>query len=146
MRHDFSEIELAFDSVSSQMPSMCTAYISRDDGKFYYLDDATGVYDDLPDDFETSEQYIEIPHKNDLNLGRDLVFEFINKTAPSFSDEVRTIFSRKGAYQRYKALLVRNGLLDDWFSYEQSETEAALKGWCKENSIELDSATLGSAG
>ena len=58
MRYDFVKIELAFDSVSSQMQSMCKAYLSRADGKIYYLDDATGIYDELPDDFETSEQYI----------------------------------------------------------------------------------------
>ena len=116
---------------------MCTAYLSLADGKIYYLDDATGIYDDLPDDFETSEQYIEIPHKNDLNLGRDLVYEFINRNAPNCFDEVRQIFSRKGAYQRFKSLLVRHNLLDQWHAYEQTETEEALKQWCKENSIEL---------
>ena len=137
MRYDFVEIELAFDSVSSQMQSMCKAYLSRADGKIYYLDDATGIYDELPDDFETSEQYIEIPHKNDLNLGRELVYEFINKNAPSCFDEVRQIFSRKGAYQRFKSLLVRHKLLDQWHAYEQTETEEALKQWCLENSIEL---------
>ena len=146
MQYDFAEIELAFDSVSSQMQSMCTAFICRTDGKVYYLDDATGIYDDLPDDFESSEEYIEIPHKNDLGLGRELVYEFINKNAPKFSDEVREIFSRKGAYQRYKSLLVRNGLLDDWFSYEQTETEEALKQWCMENSIELISGDPENAG
>lgn len=140
MQHNFSDIELAFDSVSSRMQSLCTAYISRVNGRIYYLDDATGVYDELPDDFETSDHYVEIPHKNDLNLGRKLVYEFIRSNAPDFSDEVRRIFSRKGAYQHYKSLLIRNGMLDDWFAYEQTETAAALKMWCKENAIELDSA------
>ena len=146
MQHDFAEIELAFDSVSSQMQSMCTAYLSLADGKIYYLDDATGIFDDLPDDFETSDQYIEIPHKNDLNLGRDLVYEFINKNAPNLSDNVRQIFSRKGAYQRFKTLLVRHELLDQWHNYEQTETEFALKRWCNENSIELNIGNPNGAG
>ena len=137
MQHDFAEIELAFDSVSSQMQSMCTAYLSLADGKIYYLDDATGIYDGLPEDFETSEQYIEIPHKNELNLGRDLAYEFINRNAPNCFDEVRQIFSRKGAYQRFKSLLIRHKLLDQWHAHEQTETEEALKQCCKENSIGL---------
>ena len=137
MQHDFAEIEFAFDSVSSQMQSMCTAYLCRKSGKIFYHDDATGIYDELPDDFELSDQYIEIPHKNELDLGRDLAYDFINSKAQTLSAEVREIFSRKGAYQRFKSLLTRNGLLDDWFNYEQAETEAALKQWCKDNSIEL---------
>ncbi len=137
MQHDFSEIELAFDSVSSQMQSMCTAYLCRKSGRIFYLDDATGVYDKLPDDFEISDEYIEIPHKNELDLGRDLAYDFTGAHAPQLIAEVREAFSRKGAYQRFKTLLARNGLLDDWFKYEQAETEAALKQWCKDNSIEL---------
>ena len=137
MQHDFSKIEFAFDSVSSQMQSMCTAHLCRNSGKIFYLDDATGIYDELPEDFETSDGYIEIPHKKELDLGRDLAYDFINSKAPTLSADVREVFSRKGAYQRFKSLLARNGLLDDWFKYEQTETEAALKQWCKDNSIEL---------
>ncbi len=137
MQHDFSEIELAFELVSSQMQLSCSAYLCRTDGKIYNLDDGAGIYDVLPDDFELSEDYLEIPHKNDLDLGRALVREFINERAPALSNEVYEVFSRKGAYRRYKSLLDHNGLLDDWFSYEQAETEKALKQWCKRNSIDL---------
>lgn len=140
MQHDFRDIELAFDLVSSHMQSMCTALLSREDGKIYYLDDAAGISDDLPDDFELSDTYIEIPHKNDLALGRELVFEFVKKKAPILSNEVRAIFSRKGAYQRFKSLLSNNGVLDHWFSYEQAETIQALRQWCRDNSIELIAA------
>ncbi len=137
MQHDFPKIELAFDSVSSQMPSMCTAYLCRNSGKIFYLDDATGIYDELPDDFETSDDYIEIPHKNELDLGSDLAFDFTRAHAPNLLDDVREVFSRKGAYRGFKSLLSRNGLLENWFNYEQAEIEAALKQWCKDNAIEL---------
>ncbi len=137
MQHDFEEIEMAFDMVSAQPRSMCTVYLCRTNGKTYLQDDGTGIYDDLPDDFETSDDYIEIPHKHDLDLGRELVCEFVNKNAPALSRKVDEVFSRRGAYQRYKSLLERHGLLDDWYRYEQTETEAALKEWCKFNSIDL---------
>ena len=137
MKHDFSDIELAYDSVSSQAPSMCVAYISRTHGTIFYLDDATGVSDELPEDFETSDDYLEIPHKNDLDLGVPLVKRFIGKVRPELSDDVRSIFSRKGAYSRYKSLLERNRILDDWYQFEQQQTEAELKLWCEQNGITL---------
>ena len=92
MKHDFSDIELAYDSVLSQAPSMCVAYISRTHGTIFYLDDATGVSDELPEDFETSDDYLEIPHKNDLDLGVPLVKRFIGNVRPELSDDVRSFF------------------------------------------------------
>ena len=146
MKHKFSDIEFAFDSVSFQAESSCTAFLSRDTGKFYYLDDGAGVYDELPDDFETSDAYIEIPHKNDLDLGTRLVHRFINESAPEHSNEVREIFSRKGAYSRYRDFLDRNGLCDSWHEFEQNEITKTLKQWCDENEIDLDAASSSNAG
>lgn len=137
MEHNFFDIEFAFESVSSQMQSSCTAFVSRATGVIYYLDDGTGIYDELPEDFETSEDYFEIPHKSDLDLGVSLVHGFVADRAPELAADVREIFSRKGAYARYKSLLSKNGLLDSWHAHEQSETESALKQWCEDNGINL---------
>jgi len=52
-------------------------------------------------------------------------------------DEVRHIFSRRGAYRRYKDLLVRRGALDLWYDFSNKAEEAALREWCAENGIDL---------
>jgi hypothetical protein len=53
------------------------------------------------------EKYISIPDKRELNLGKPLVLDFAREFLPVDYDEVRHIFSRRGAYRRYKDLLVR---------------------------------------
>jgi hypothetical protein len=84
------------------------------------------------------DQCIEIPHKNDLDLGGNLVFEFVEEYIPDDYERVREIFRRSGAYSRYKALLERRGLLKKWHDIENSREERALRNWCKDNEIELD--------
>lgn len=44
------------------------------------------------------DHMIEIPHKNDLELGQSLVFEFIDVNRPDARHQVRHMFTRKGAY------------------------------------------------
>jgi hypothetical protein len=36
----------------------------------------TGDEEDAPENIERSDKYIMVPHKNDLGLGRDLVFSY----------------------------------------------------------------------
>jgi hypothetical protein len=53
------------------------------------------------------------------------------------SDEVRYLFSKRGAYQKFRALLTRRNVLDLWYNFESKATEQALREWCKLNSIEV---------
>ena len=80
---------------------------------------------------------IEIPHKNELNLGQRLVFDFVSERIPEKSGDVSQIFRRKGAYGRYKNLLERFGLLDEWHKYEDDHQNKALRKWCADNDIEV---------
>jgi hypothetical protein len=65
--------------------------------------------------------------------GSSLYREFL----PNDIDEVRRIFSRKGAYARFKDLLDRRGALDHWYDFEAKVEEKALRMWCDLNSIEV---------
>jgi hypothetical protein len=46
------------------------------------------------------------------------------------------MFSKRGAYPKFKALLARRHALDRWYAFEQKATKA-LRDWCEANSIEL---------
>lgn len=134
----FSEIENAFMYVGSAMYGMNSAVVCKDTGKILYRSDMAGI-DEIEDADDLDwEQCIEIPHKNDLDLGRNLVFEFVEKCLPGDYERVRQMFRRSGAYSRYKALLERRGLLKEWYDIENNREERALRKWCKENEIELD--------
>jgi len=96
----FSDVEDAFYYVSSDQPFMNHAVLNKKTGKTFYSSELSGE-DGFPADVD-SDDYIGIPHKNDLDLGRNLVFEFALEYFPERQDEVYAYFQRKGAYSKYK--------------------------------------------
>lgn len=123
--------------VNSAMYGMNSALLCKDTGKILYRSDMSGIDEIEEEDELDLEQCVEIPHKNDLDLGRNLVFEFVEEHLPEDYERVRQIFRRKGAYSNYKDLLERRGLLKEWYETENSREERALRRWCKDNDIEL---------
>ena len=62
---------------------------------------------------------------------------FAREFLPDEYDEVRHIFSRRGAYHRYKELLVQRGALERWYDFSNKAEEAVLREWCAENGIDF---------
>ena len=98
MTVDFNELLEAFEFVS--FGSMCEieAYLCKQTGTVYFHFEDGDDPEKLPDDIEDEEKYISIPHKNDLNLGKRLVLDFVYQQIPNEIDEIQEIFSKKGAY------------------------------------------------
>ena len=102
MKIKFSDIELAFDFVSSEQPGIHTAIVSRSRGETYYHTEISDNFDEIPEDVYENDDYVEIPHKNDLDLGQRLVWRFVDREIPGLKDKVRGFFSRRGAYSDIK--------------------------------------------
>jgi Uncharacterised protein family (UPF0158) len=113
------------------------AYVSLDTGRIHLVSDIVGEIEEHPDDLETSDRYIAVPDKKELDLGRRLVLSFIREELPDEYETVARFFRRKGAYGRLKELLASRGMLQKWHDYEDRETDAALRDWCEENGIQL---------
>jgi hypothetical protein len=62
---------------------------------------------------------------------------FARQFLPSDFDEVRYVFSKRGAYKKFRALLIRRNVLDSWYDFESKATERALREWRELNSIEV---------
>ena len=137
MKFRLFDIESAYCDVNTGVPGGTCALLNKETGKIYYRSDFAGC-DEIPEEAYGSEHTVEIPHKNDLDLGSRLVFRFVRDTFPAGYDKVREIFSRRGAYARYKDWLVTNNLLEKWYDYSNAAEEAALRGWCADNGIELE--------
>jgi hypothetical protein len=136
VKHD--DLSLAFDFVSYAAPTEHNAYVSLDTGKIYWTSDSSDAFDEeIPDDLETSDRYLAIPHKNDLDLGRRLALRFVAQALPECYDPVEGFFRRQGAYARFKDLLEREGVLERWYSFEADAVESTLRQWCAENGLEL---------
>ena len=130
------DLRNAFEFVSSD--SQC-AYISLDTGRIYWQSDDLDRdnAEDLPDDLDTSDPYIAVPHKNELNLGRRLVLAFADQELPDDAETIENYFRRRGAYARFNDLLHARDALQRWYDFEERATEAALLAWCEAHDIQL---------
>ena len=133
----YSTIESAFMFVSSAPPCEHYAVVNRITGETFFTSGYTGD-SDYPDDVDGNDDYISIPHKNDLELGKPLVMEFVRNRCPAMTSRVRAIFSRTGAYQRYKQFLAENSLLEEWYAFENARTKEALLEWCAVKGLVLE--------
>jgi hypothetical protein len=127
----FSDIQDAFLFVSSAGYGMNTAILCKDTGQILYRSEM-GDLDDINCDI-----CIETPHKNDLDMGQSLIFEFVDMQLPDDYHHVQQIFRKRGAYRRFKDFLETKGLLEMWYDFESKREEQALRQWCLENEIEL---------
>ncbi|MBN1425281.1 hypothetical protein JXA88_12065 [Candidatus Fermentibacteria bacterium] len=133
----YSDIEAAFSFVSSAPQYANSAFVSRVTGEVFYRSDMADV-DEVPEDAEFDDDFVSIPHKNDLGLGRSLAFAFADGIGGELPWRVREIFRRRGAYGRFKDLLARRGVLETWYEFEARETKDRLLEWCKENSLKVE--------
>ena len=133
----FSDIEDAMMFVSSSGYGVNSALLDKSTGKIYYRSGYGDLdeFEEFPEDEYDPDIHIEIPHKNNLNLGRDLVFEFVEKFIPDAYERVDKIFKKRGAYSRYKDFLDLKGMLQKWYDFENQREQAALLQWCEENDI-----------
>ncbi|HEX3982560.1 MAG TPA: hypothetical protein VHX12_02605 [Acidisoma sp.] len=65
----YSEVQDAFEFVSVGMQYEHQAYICINTGAVYCISDATEPEDEPPEDPETSDHCVSIPHRNELGLG-----------------------------------------------------------------------------
>ena len=134
---DYDEISLAFEFVSSATPTMHHAYVALDTGAVHWVSESNPLDEEVPEDLETSDRYVAIPHKNDLDLGAKLALRFAAKELPDQYTRIDAFFQHRGAYARFKELLENERLLDKWYAFEAESTKRALVQWCADNGIDL---------
>lgn len=134
MNIKFSDVLDLFELVNFGSPFNHEGYICKETGKTYFYSEFGDNEEELPDDIN-DKKYLAIPHKNELNLGNNLAFEFTLDYLPTEYEKVRLIFRRKGAYARYKSLLESVGKIEEWYQFEAKCTEEALQLWCIEQGI-----------
>jgi Uncharacterised protein family (UPF0158) len=134
----YDDLSAAFDFVSLAAPFEHRAFVSLDTGAIHWISDTNPLdEEDLPDDLETSDRYLAIPHKNDLDLGNNLALRFAEEYLANRYADVENFFHRRGAYARFKELLAAEGCLEKWYAFEAESTERALRQWCIANEIRI---------
>lgn len=133
------DLEDALMWVSGAPMGLNAAYIHRASGKIYMESDLDDFFEDeeIPEDLGDPEFYIEVPHKNELDLGRELAFAFVSRNLPDHYQDVEQFFRGPGAYTAFKDMLEREGLLEKWYEFENTAEDRALREWCEVSGIEL---------
>ena len=133
-----SELVEAFEFVSVSELDEHQAYICKKTGRIIFLSEGMDLEEEMefPDDPDMAD-YQAVPHRRDLDLGRRVALSFVAEQLPDSLNKVRDIFSRKGAYGRFKQMLLATGRLDQWYAFEERATERALIVWCDEAGVTL---------
>jgi len=126
--------------VSNAYSMDAAAYLHRSSGRIYWQSTealVSELYDDekLPEDFETSPEYLQIPNKRTLDVGKALVFAFVDGFMPHAYAEAAAIFRKPGAYGRFRNLLENHGLLDRWRQFQDAGEKEAMRNWCRDNGV-----------
>ncbi len=136
MKIKFEDIQEAFDFVSFGQYGDHIALLDKSTGQIHWYSES-GDLDEIPEEMWEADYAVNIPHKNDLGLGNQLVFDFVQRNSTDDYKYVRSIFSGPGAYARYKDFLDSKSLLQSWYDFEKTAQERALREWCEDNGIEL---------
>lgn len=78
----YEEISSAFEFVGSAAPLEHSVYISLDTGQIYWISELAPMDEDVPGDLDTSDRYIAVPHKTELDLGKNLALQFAAQELP----------------------------------------------------------------
>ena len=105
----YDDLSAAFDFVSFAAPMEHHAYIAMDTGAIYWISELDPLEEEIPDDLETSDRYIAIPHKKDLDLGSELALRFAAEELPDSHTRVEGFFQHRGAYARFKEFQAAKG-------------------------------------
>ena len=131
----FKDLQEAFEFVSAGGGDEHEAFLCKRTGKIYCHSELVDDLDALPDDIGDGDKFLQIPDKHDLDLGKPLASDFAHEFLADDFEEVRRFFGKKGAYARFKQLLERRGVIDQWYAFEAEAEEKALRAWCELNSI-----------
>ena len=128
---DLDDLIDACEWVSASESLNAQAYANKSNGRIHWEGD--GVDEEPPDDADDEDAYVPIPHKNELDLGRDLALRFVEEHLPGSLDKAEGYFRKRGAYSNFKAMLDAAHQLENWYAYEKAAFEEGLTQWGVEN-------------
>ena len=131
----FKKIEEAYEYVSAGPLHSHRALLDTTTGEVLLWSESNEL-DEFPEVVDEA-RYLELPTRCELHLGKTLVISFVESHIPEARAEVLEMFANRGPYPRFKNFLDRHSLVDKWYEFEGTETERALREWCREKGLSL---------
>lgn len=133
----FDDLLSAYEWVSSSSPAENEAFISRITGNVHWSSSMIELDEEIPEDIEDGSIYVPVPHKYDLNLGKNIALIFAEEHLADSYEIVSNFFHQRGAYGKFKDLLERKGQLEAWYEFDAKATELALREWAAEQGLSI---------
>lgn len=133
----YDDLLFGFEWVNASPDESTRAYVSLETGAVF-REGPEGGDEVLPEDLHDASRYVSIPHKVELDLGSRLPLRFADERLPHRYSDVRAIFRSKGAYSRFKSLLIHERALDEWYAYQDAAVREALTKWAADNGLNVD--------
>lgn len=73
--------------------------------------------------------------KNDYDIMQDFIDE-VKET--KVKEELYRVTIGKGAFSRFRYVLEKNNIIDDWYKYRDNKYKEIAKEWCIDNNIEFE--------
>ena len=87
---------------------------------------------------ENQDDYLYLPKKYDFNEYR-IIEKFIARVVvPKQVEMLYQSIHGKGAFRRFKVMLERLGLIDEWYKYREKKLREYVEFWCEENKIDFE--------
>jgi len=87
---------------------------------------------------ENPDDYLSLPEKYDFNEYR-IIEKFIARVMVAKQSEMLfQSINGKGAFRRFKMVLEKLGLVDEWYKYRGQKLREFVKFWCRENKIDFE--------
>jgi len=87
---------------------------------------------------ENQDDYLSLPEKYDFNEYR-IIEKFIARVViPKQSEMLAQSIHGKGVFRRFKTMLEKLGLVEEWYKYRGHELREYVEFWCKENKIDFE--------
>lgn len=87
---------------------------------------------------ENQEDYLPLPEKYDFNEYR-VIEKFISTVVvPKQVEMLSHSIRGKGAFRRFRTVLERLGLVEEWYKFKEQKLREFVEFWCQENTIEFE--------
>jgi len=87
---------------------------------------------------ENQQDYLSLPEKYDFNEYR-IMEKFIARVViPAQSEMLYQSIKGKGAFRRFKTVLTKLGLVDEWYEYRGKKLHEFVEFWCEENKVNFE--------
>ena len=148
MKVKVSDLVDAMDAQSD----MVTAFMNKETGDVVLLSDeeASWAQDDLIDtdgpawmsdlaaltsEVLSSGKYLELPSQFDIDEYRIMERFCRTRDDEGQAAQLTQAIANRGAFRRFKDLIHRLGIQNDWYSYKEQALRRIAIDWCEENGI-----------